>query len=108
MLKIDYDTYLASSSGEESGTSGEGGGGAKNRPQGQGVKVPVIVGCCGGWGGWGGWEGGEEVMEITWEPGLREDVREMVKRRQGAGQGAETTWQQYQKEKKAQKKRVKV
>ena len=57
--------------------------------------------------------GGEEVMEVTWEPGLRDRVEEMVRRRRGEGGGREegTTWDRYLRERKKklrEKRREKV
>ena len=123
MLKMDFDAYLASSGGEsdsDSGTPGEGGevlkvdhSGAKHNK----VKKyrSLLVEGGGGCEGGDKTEGGrsEEVMEISWEPGLREGVEEMVQRKRGKGEGegeGGTTWDRYLQErnKRARQKRAEV
>ena len=122
MLKMDFDAYLASSGGEsgsESGTSVEGGevpkadhSAAKHSDM--VTKYRSLLadsgdGCEGGDKSEGGKS--EEVMEISWEPGLREGVEEMVKRRrvEGEGEGG-TTWDHYLRErsKRTREKRAEV
>lgn len=120
MLQMDFDAYLASSSGEsgsECGTSGEGGGMPKadHSASDKVTKYRSLladgdkVGNEGGSEGGDGGGSGEEVVEISWEPGLREGVEEMVRRRQEEG-GEGTTWDQYLKErnKKTKERRAKV
>ena len=123
-MKMDFDAYLGSSSGEsgnESGPSVEGGGlvsGPNDGPTGKGGKVASGPSGEGGEGTTqaqklakyrsllteeeGGEEGGRKEeqgeMEITWEPGLSEGVEKMVSRRRRKGGeegGGATTWETY-------------
>lgn len=119
MLKMDFDAYLASSSGDDSGsecgTTGEGGEGpntdhTSTKPSDKVTKYRSLLS--------GGDIGGDsvkcedgEVMEISWEPGLREGVQDMVNKKHGEGEReGTTTWEQYlrDKKKKAKKKRNEV
>ena len=110
---MDYDAYLASSSsgsGDEFGSSGEGGGDpntdhsrAKHSRKVAKYRSLLVDGEKGNGDG----VSGEEVMEISWEPGLREEVQGVVRRRQEEG---ETTWERYRRErgKKVKEKRSMV
>ena len=113
MLKMDFDAYLASSgddSGNECGTPGERGGEPKANHSStkHSNKLSkyrsLLVGGDNGEMGEGVRGGEEEVLEISWEPGLREGVREMVKRQGEREEGEETTWEQYRRERKKKTK----
>ena len=121
MLKMDFDAYLASSgdeSGSESGTPGEGGevpvadhSAAKHSDKVKKYRSLLAEdgdGCEDGDRAEGGRS--EEVMEISWEPGLREGVEEMVQGKRGKGEGEGTTWDRYlrEKNKRAREKRAEV
>ena len=107
MLKMDFDAYLGSSSGSDSGSecgTPREGGAEPNRDH-TGTKLSHRVAkyrsllCADGEEEEGEKEG--EVMEVSWEPGLREEVEERV--RENAGEGG-TTWDQYLRERKKKKK----
>jgi hypothetical protein len=107
MLKMDFDAYLGSSSGSDSGSecgTPREGGAEPNRDH-TGTKLSHRVAkyrsllCADGEEDEGEKEG--EVMEVSWEPGLREEVEERV--RENAGEGG-TTWDQYLRERKKKKK----
>ena len=109
---MDYDAYLASSSsgsGDEFGSSGEGGGEpntdhsrAKHSRKVEKYRSLLVDGEEGDGDG----VSGEEVMEISWEPGLREEVQGVVRRRQ---EEDETTWERYRRERgKEKRSKVKV
>ena len=114
LLQMDFDAYVASSSGDsgsECGTAGEGGGrptvnhSATNKT----TKYRSLLAAGEEGRGEGGGDG-EEVMEISWKPGLKEGVEGMVRRKQEEeGEGA-TTWDHYvrEKNKKKKEKRSKV
>ena len=119
MLKMDYEAYLASStdeSGSESGTPGGVGGEpkedhslTKNSDRVAKYRSLLVGSGSGDIVSGGGGEEEEEVMEITWEPGLREGVEEMVRRRRREGEGeGETTWEHYLREKNRKTKRTKT
>ena len=103
---MDFDAYLASSSGEsgsESGTPGVGG----EEPNGDhsGTKLSRKAARYRSLLDSEDGEGGGEVLEVTWEPGLRGEVSERVRVCEGEGG---TTWDQYQRERKSKKKKLKV
>jgi hypothetical protein len=108
MLKMDFDAYLGSSSGSDSGsecgTPGEGGA-EPNRDH-TGTKLSHRVAkyrsLLRGDGEEDEGEEEGEVMEVSWEPGLREEVKERV--RENTGDGG-TTWDQYLRERKKKKKK---
>ena len=123
LLRMDFEAYLGSSSGDsgdESGTPGEGGEEAnKDRAHRNQIAKYRSLLMEGEEEGEGEGEGREE-MEITWEPGLRKGVEEMVKGRSRERQGREgrggqeqrsTTWETYLKERSRQmreKRKAKV
>ena len=100
-MKMEFDAYLASSSDSESGQPEEGGGepngdhsGTKRSQQlaqyrsllGDGEPSEGVR--------------GEDVMEVTWEPGLQEEVKEKVNDQVNST----TTWEDYLMEKKKRKR----
>ena len=104
MLKMDFDAYLGSSSGSECGTPGEGG----EEPNGDHTETKLRKRVTKyrsllGEGGEGEEGKGGEVMEISWEPGLREEVRERVREKGERG----TTWGEYLQQRKKKKKEKK-
>lgn len=113
LLQMDFDAYLASSSGEsgsECGTAGEGGGDptinhSATKYSNKATKYRSLLAA----GEEGRGEDGEEVMEISWKPGLKEGVEGMVRRKQEEEEGEEaTTWDHYVREKKKKKKEKKA
>lgn len=115
LLQMDFDAYVASSSGEsgsECGTEGEGGGkpSVNHSATNKATKYRSLLAAGEEGRGEGGGDG-EEVMEISWKPGLKEGVEGMVRRRQEEEEGeGGTTWDHYIKEKnkKKKEKRAKV
>lgn len=125
LLQMDFDAYVASSSGEsgsECGTPGEVGGRptVNHSTTNKATKYRSLLAAGEDGRGEGGGDGeegrgkgggdGEEVMEISWKPGLKEGVEGIVRKRQEEeGEGA-TTWDHYirEKNKKKKEKRAKV